>query len=146
MKRKFLACVLSTCMVAGTLAGCGEVATTPDTQPTDGGEVVDAGTDTGATTDTITVDDAVGTIYVCSFTDEVPGMIQDYVANHPDFKYNVEVTVKATDGGAYDTYMANALSAGGDTAPDIYAAEAAFVLKYTQGDILQILGIHHGFC
>ena len=145
MKRKFLACVLSTCMVAGTLAGCGEVATTPDA-PTDGGDtVVDDTTGDAPTTDTIEVEGAVGTIYVCSFTDEVPGMIQDYVANHPDFKYNVEVTVKATDGGAYDTYMANALSAGGDTAPDIYAAEAAFVLKYTQGDMAEFAAPYASF-
>ncbi len=145
MKRKFLACVLSTCMVAGTLAGCGETpapATGDDTTPTTGEETT---TEPEAVTDTIAVEGAVGTIYVCSFTDEVPGMIQDYVANHPDFKYNVEVTVKATDGGAYDTYMANALSAGGETAPDIYAAEAAFVLKYTQGDMAEFAAPYSSF-
>lgn len=149
MKRKFLACVLSACMVVGTLAGC-ESGTTPTDPSNPDTPVVDDTTGDGdgdgaATQTEIKVDDAVGTLYVCSFTDEVPTMIQEYVANHPDFKYNVEVTVKATDGGAYDTYMANALSAGGETAPDIYAAEAAFVLKYTQGDMADFAAPYSSF-
>jgi len=147
MKRKFLACVLSACMVVGTLAGCTSDANTGNTPAPSNGDTQNTGdaTDTGATTDVIEVEDAVGTIYVCSFTDEVPGMIQDYVASHPDFKYNVEVTIKATDGGAYDTYMANSLSAGDETSPDIYAAEAAFILKYSQGDMAEFAAPYSAF-
>ena len=77
------------------------------------------------------------TINLWSFTDEVPKMARQYVKQNPDFgeKYTVECTIIATDGGAYQTALDNALVAGGDSAPDIYSAEAAFVLKYTQGDM-----------
>lgn len=77
------------------------------------------------------------TINLWSFTDEVPKMVRQYVKQNPDFgeKYTVECTIIATDGGAYQTALDNALVAGGDSAPDIYSAEAAFVLKYTQSDM-----------
>ncbi len=77
------------------------------------------------------------TINLWSFTDEIPKMADQYVKQNPEFgeKYTVECTIIATDGGAYQTALDNALVAGGDSAPDIYSAEAAFVLKYTQGDM-----------
>ncbi len=144
--KKLVASLLCACMLGSMLVGCSgntagtdaNVGTDPGTNP--GG---DGGSD--ATQTNIAVDDAVGTIYVCSFTGEIPGMIQTYVNDHPDFKYNIEITVKATDGGAYDTYMANALSAGGETAPDIYAAEAAFILKYSQGDMADFAAPYSSF-
>ena len=74
-----------------------------------------------------------------SFTYEIPKMVGEYIDLHPEFgeKYTVECTIIATDGGAYQTALDNALAAGGDTAPDIYAAEAAFILKYSKGDMSQ---------
>lgn len=77
------------------------------------------------------------TINLWSFTDEIPKMADQYVKQNPEFgeKYTVECTIIATDGGAYQKALDNALAAGGDEAPDIYSAEAAFVLKYTQGDM-----------
>jgi ABC-type glycerol-3-phosphate transport system substrate-binding protein len=74
-----------------------------------------------------------------SFTYEIPKMVGEYIDLHPEFgeKYTVECTIIATDGGAYQTALDNALAAGGDTAPDIYAAEEAFILKYTKGDMAQ---------
>ena len=78
-------------------------------------------------------------IELWSFTDEVPKMVGQYIKQNPEFgeKYTVECTIIYTDGGAYQTALDNALAAGGDTAPDIYAAEAAFILKYSKGDMSQ---------
>ncbi len=73
-------------------------------------------------------------INVYAFTDEVPTMLQKYVDEHPDFGYTLNTTIIATTDGAYQPALDQALAAGGSDAPDIYCAEAAFVLKYTQGD------------
>ncbi len=75
-----------------------------------------------------------GTINVYAFTDEVPKMIDKFVEAHPDFGYDINSTIIATTDGAYQPALDQALAAGGADAPDIYCAEAAFVLKYTQGD------------
>lgn len=74
-------------------------------------------------------------INVWSFTDEVPKMLDKYKELHPDFDYEVKVTIIATTDGAYQPALDQALSGGGSGAPDIFAAESAFVLKYTQGDM-----------
>ncbi len=78
-------------------------------------------------------------INVMSFTDEVPKMIDRYVELHPDFaeKYEIKTTIIATTDGLYQPALDQALAGGGDDAPDLYCAEAAFVLKYTQGDACQ---------
>ena len=72
---------------------------------------------------------------VWSFTDEVPGMVDKYFEMHPELaeQYEIETTIIATTDGAYQPALDQALASKKD-APDIYAAEAAFVLKYTQGD------------
>lgn len=75
-----------------------------------------------------------GTINVYAFTDEVPKMIDKFAETHPDFGYDINATIIATTDGAYQPALDQALAAGGADAPDIYCAEAAFVLKYTQGD------------
>lgn len=76
---------------------------------------------------------------VWSFTDEVPKMIEKYLEMHPDFaeKYELKTTIIATTDGAYQPALDQALASGGADAPDIFAAEAAFVLKYSQGDASQ---------
>jgi hypothetical protein len=76
-----------------------------------------------------------GVINLYSFTEEVPGMVTKFLETHPDFGYTVNSTVVATTDGAYQPALDQALIAGGADAPDIYCAEAAFVLKYTQGDM-----------
>ena len=76
-------------------------------------------------------DDAIN---VWAFTDEVPGMIEKFKETNPDFNYDINTTIIATTDGAYQPALDQALAAGGKDAPDIYCAEAAFVLKYTQGD------------
>jgi len=75
-------------------------------------------------------------IKVMSFTDEVPGMVTKFMELHPEYKekFEIESTVIATTDGLYQPALDEALAAGD---VDIYAAEAAFVLKYTQGDASQ---------
>lgn len=81
-------------------------------------------------------DDGKTVINLWAFTDEVPGMVKKYMETHPDFakKYTVKETIIATTEGAYQPALDQALAGGGKDAPDIYCAEAAFVLKYTQGE------------
>jgi multiple sugar transport system substrate-binding protein len=74
-------------------------------------------------------------INLWSFTDEVPKMLDKYKELNPDFDYEVKVTIIATTDGAYQPALDQALVGGGADAPDIYTAESAFVLKYTQGDM-----------
>jgi len=72
-------------------------------------------------------------INVLSFTDELKGMIDKFLELNPDYKEKVEInsTVIATTDGLYEPALDQALAAGD---VDLYAAESAFVLKYTQGD------------
>ena len=76
---------------------------------------------------------------VWSFTEEVPGMFEKYLEVNPDFaeKYEMSKTVIPTTDGQYQPALDQALAAGGKDAPDLYCAEAAFILKYTQGAACQ---------
>ena len=76
-----------------------------------------------------------GVINLYSFTDEVPKMLARYLELNPDFGYTINPTIIATTDGLYQPALDQALAAGGADAPDLYCAEAAFVLKYTQGDM-----------
>lgn len=82
-----------------------------------------------------TAEESKGVINLYSFTDEVPGMVETFIASHPDFGWTVNSTVIATTDGLYQPALDQALAAGGNDAPDMYCAESAFVLKYTQGDM-----------
>lgn len=75
-------------------------------------------------------------INLWSFTDEIPGMVTRYMELNPEFaeKYEVKTTIIATTDGLYQPALDAALLAGGEDAPDLYAAEAAFILKYSQGE------------
>lgn len=133
MKKKMLSGLLAATMVASLLFGCGGGAA--DTTESGNSEpaATEAAADSGDSGDAS--DDNV--INVWAFTEEVPGMIEKYVEAHPDFPYEIKTTVIATTDGAYQPALDQALAAGGADAPDIYCAEAAFVLKYTQGDASQ---------
>lgn len=76
------------------------------------------------------------TINVMSFTNEVPNMIYRYMELHPEFaeKYEVKDVQISTTDGLYEPALDEALAAG---SCDIYMAEAAFVLKYAQGDMAE---------
>jgi hypothetical protein len=47
--------------------------------------------------------------------------------------FNIVPTILVDWDGSYETAIEPALQAGGDNAPDLYAAEQAFVIKFTQG-------------
>jgi len=70
---------------------------------------------------------------VWAFTVEVPGMVTKYMELNPDFaaQYEMKESVIATTDGAYQPALDAALA--GDEV-DMYAAEAAFILKYSQGE------------
>ena len=75
------------------------------------------------------------TLNVMSFTTEVPDMIQKFLETTEwGEKYELNTTIVATTDGLYQPALDEKLSAGGKDAPDIYCAEAAFILKYSQGD------------
>ena len=78
-------------------------------------------------------------VKIMSFTDEVPKMLERYVETHPDcgFEFSLEddATIVPTTDGAYQPALDQKLLSDSDDAPDIYTAEAAFVLKYTQGEM-----------
>ena len=141
MKKRILATLLCVAMLAATIVGCGDNASSGSGDsgqsssgteaPATGGDdssapSTDAGSDSGSSEG--------GVINVYAFTDEVPTMLQKYLDMHPEFNYTLNTTIIATTDGAYQPALDQALAAGGADAPDLYCAEAAFVLKYTQGD------------
>lgn len=138
--KKLIASILCACTISTLLVGCGSTSdqadqagdTTDETQ-TD----AESEESTESTGDAKTNADGDHVINVWAFTDEVPGMIEKYKELHPDFDYDINTTIIATTDGAYQPALDQALASGGADAPDIYCAEAAFVLKYTQGDASQ---------
>jgi hypothetical protein len=137
-----LACVF---VMSVALTGCGKKDETKKddsgskstTEQSSGGS--NSSTDSGSKKDDTPVaevkdEDGVSVLNIYSFTVEVPDMIKKYKELHPDFPYEIKETVIATTEGAYQPALDAALSGGGADAPDIYCAESAFVLKYTQGD------------
>ena len=87
--------------------------------------------------DEATTKDGKTILNLWTFTDEVPGMVKKFMSTHPDFaaKYEVKETIIPTTDGNYQPALDKALQAGGKDAPDFFCAEAASVLKYTQGDM-----------
>ena len=111
--KKIIALLLCAMMVASLLVACGK-------EEGNNGEAANNGEKT--------------VINVMAFTDEVPKMVEKYIAMHPEENLEIKTTIVATTDGLYQPALDAALKAGGADAPDIYAAEAAFVLKYAQGD------------
>ena len=140
--KKFLACMLCGCMVASMLTGCGGGDSSAPAADSGSESAPAADESAPAADESAPAADAGAaggsdTINVWAFTDEVPGMIEKYIEAHPDFGYKINTTIIATTDGAYQPALDQALAAGGAEAPDLYCAEAAFVLKYTQGDACQ---------
>ncbi len=145
MKKK-IAMLLCACMVVTSLVGCGggsgESATTETTETTEATTTEATTTEEAAPAEeaaeeapaeeTAASGDKV--INVWAFTDEVPNMIAKYQETHPEFDYEIKTTIIATTDGAYQPALDQALASGGADAPDLYCAEAAFILKYSQGD------------
>ncbi len=135
MKRIFTLFLASVLLMSMTLTGC---ANTNDTQKSSSDNVAKESSSTGAssteTVKEVTNDPNVKVINVWSFTDEVPKMIEKFKELNPDFPYEIKTTIIATTDGAYQPALDQALVGGGADAPDIFCAEASFILKYTQGD------------
>ncbi len=127
--KKLLACALGVCVLATTLVACDKPAdpVTPDADPV-------ASEDPSGEDESAPAAGKKGTINLWAFTDEVPKMVDYYVAQNPDFPYDINTVITPTTDGAYQPALDAALAAGGDSAPDIYCAEAAFILKYSKGD------------
>lgn len=147
--KKMLAGALAVCMACAVMTSCGDTKDgDSDTSKAAGGDAAseaaggDAASEAAGGDENNGGDEATGdkeVINLYAFTDEVPGMVQKYIDTHADFgaKYSLNSTIIATTDGAYQPALDQALAAGGADAPDMYAAEAAFVLKYTQGDAAQ---------
>ena len=134
LMKRLLSLSLSLVLVLSLLglAGCGSNSTSaPASEEAASAESV------AATDESQSATTGEKVINVWAFTDEVPKMIDRYKELHPDFDYEIKTTIVATTDGAYQPALDQALAAGGADAPDIYCAEAAFVLKYTQGDASQ---------
>ncbi|MFC3798823.1 ABC transporter substrate-binding protein [Cohnella sp. GCM10012308] len=121
-------------LLSSVLAACGSDASnnagaSQSASPSTGG----AASSSAAPSDNGTPKEKV-TINLWSFTDEIPNMTKKYMETHPDANVEFKTTVIATTDGAYQPALDQALAGGGKDAPDLYAAESAFVLKYTQGD------------
>ncbi len=71
-------------------------------------------------------------INLWSFTDEIPGMVEKFQSTHPELNFELNTTIIATTNQEYEPALIPALQNG---EVDIYGAESAFVLKYTQGDM-----------
>ena len=131
--KKTIAIVLSLVLMLATFAGCAP-ATTPAAETATEAPATEAATEAPAAAEAPAADgDKVINIY--TFTDEVPKMLDKYLALNPDFGYTINATIIATTDGLYQPALDQALAAGGKDAPDMYCAESAFVLKYTQGDM-----------
>ncbi len=141
--KKVIAGLLSVAMIAA-MAGCnktpaqttaGTTAKPGESKPAET-TAAPAETTTAETTAKATYGEGPVHINMWSFTNEVPNMAQKYIQLNPEFgkKYTVDVTIIATTNGSYQPALDAALKNG---EVDMYAAEAAFILKYTQGDAAQ---------
>ena len=75
-------------------------------------------------------------INLLGWTDEQAGMIEKYIETHPDCGIHLNYDVVETTNGKYAMALDAALTGKStDFIPDIYAAEAAFVLRYTHGEM-----------
>ncbi len=126
--KRVLAGISATLMMTSVLAACGGNSNSSSSTPSNS-------TPSTSTNETATKSNGEKvTVNLWSFTDEIPNMTKKYLEVHPEANVEFKTTVIATTDGAYQPALDQALAAGGKDAPDIFAAEAAFVLKYTQGD------------
>ncbi len=138
MKRILATILACTLLVTLLLTGCGKTENPPVTPdqpaPTNDPATPDKPVDTAPPATDVADDPSVKTVNLWTFTDEIPKMMDKFKEINPDFTLEIKPTIIATTDGAYQPALDQALAGGGADAPDMYAAEAAFVLKYTQGD------------
>ncbi len=160
--KKIVASILCFTLCAGMIAGCDDKKET--TKATEGTQSTqsESQTDTESQADTESEGEStvktdttavlsMGTgdiaINVYAMSNEVPGMIEEFFKRNPDMasKYKVTALVSNNDGNGYETKLNAALSAGGDIAPDLYVAEADYILPYTQGDLSSFAAPYSSF-
>jgi hypothetical protein len=134
MKRKLISLLLCAAMTTTLLVGCGAKEAPAAEAPAAEAEAeAEAPAEEAAPADDAAAP-SDNVINLWAFTDEVPNMVAKFLELNPDFGYEVQSTIIATTDGAYQPALDQALAAGGADAPDMYCAEAAFILKYSQGD------------
>ena len=134
--KRFMALLVSLMLImAVALTGCGTKDKDGDKANT-GGKGDDGGSKTEVAEE-VTDDPDVDTINLWAFTPEVPGIVEKFLELNDDIDLKLNTTIIATTDGNYQPALDQALAGGGADAPDIYCAEAAFVIKYTQGDTSQ---------
>ena len=71
-------------------------------------------------------------------TDEQIKMIDKYIKSHPGCNIHLNYEIVETTNGQYTSFLDDALTGKSDKfIPDIYTAEAGFVLRYTKGQMSQ---------
>ena len=111
--KKTIAIVLSLVLMLATFAGCAPA--TPAAETATEAPATEAATEAPAAAEAPAADgDKVINIY--TFTDEVPKMLDKYIATHPDFGYTINATIIATTDGLYQPALDQALAAGGKDA------------------------------
>jgi hypothetical protein len=107
------------------------------------------GETTAATQTTANVEYGSGSIVikVYAMSAEVPNMLGAFMKQFPDMaaKYKIDAMYCNNDGQGYETKLNAALQAGEGTAPDIYVAEADYILPYTQGDFAEYAASYKDF-
>ena len=139
MKRILATILACTLLVTMLLTGCGQEKNppAPDKPAQNDPATPDKPVDTAPPATDVADDPSVKTLNLWTFTDEVPKMMDKFKELNPDFSLEIKPTIIATTDGAYQPALDQALAGGGADAPDMYCAESAFVLKYTQGDAYQ---------
>jgi hypothetical protein len=139
--KKSMALVAAIAMSASMLAGC---TTTPPATTEAPADTTAAATEPveqgqGTTAAAASAGQGATKLNLWAFTEEVPSMMTLFMELNPDFasQYTINKTVIATTDGAYQPALDQALAGGGSDAPDMYAVEAAFVIKYTKGEASQ---------
>ena len=90
----------------------------------------------GQTTALLTYGSGPVEIFLSTMSSEVPLFVKVFMDQNPDMasKYRVTCFICSNTGRAYETWLNSSLVAGGSAAPDIYVAEADYILPYTQGE------------
>lgn len=115
--------------------------TEDDPEPTDDPVYTEPVETTTDETEPVEIDDSK-VISLWSYTNELPSIAEEYLEQHPDCEYTFNVTIVATDGGAYQSALDNCMAAGYGYAPDIYCVESAFGNKYISGDMSEYAGTY----
>lgn len=130
--KRILAVTTTALVMASALSACGGNSNSSDNASSGSGASASSSASTSEVSSNGSGEKV--TVNLWAFTDEIPNMEAKFLETHPDLNVEFKNTVIATTDGAYQPALDQALNAGGKDAPDIYAAESAFVLKYTQGD------------